>query len=76
LFLQVLCVTPVWPVRRTGMTGVTGEVHCLTGMTGHHHRSDRWSTVSSSVEKEFKLVVSPIHPPLGDIKVLSLLTGR
>jgi hypothetical protein len=22
-------------------------------------------------EKEFKLVVSPIHPPLGDIKVLS-----
>jgi hypothetical protein len=23
-------------------------------------------------EKEFKLVVSPIHPPLGDIKVLSV----
>jgi hypothetical protein len=24
-------------------------------------------------EKEFNLVVSPIHPPLGDIKVLSML---
>jgi hypothetical protein len=59
-------------VRRTGLTGVTCEVQCLTGLTGHHHRSDRWSTVSSSVgEKEFNLVVTPIHPPLGDVRVLS-----
>jgi hypothetical protein len=36
-------------VRRTGLTGVTCEVQCLTGLTGHHHRSDRWSTVNSSV---------------------------
>jgi hypothetical protein len=37
----------------------------LTGLTG--------GALSTQVfgEKEFKLVVSPIHPPLGDIKVLS-----
>jgi hypothetical protein len=47
--LQVFCATPVWPVRCTDLTGVTCEVQCLTGLTGHHHRSDRWSTVSSSI---------------------------
>jgi hypothetical protein len=52
LFLQVFCATPVWPVRRTGLTGVTCEVQCLTGLTVHHHRSDRWSTVSSSARGE------------------------
>jgi hypothetical protein len=61
-------------VRLTGLTGVSYEVQCLTGLTDHHHRSDRWYTVSSSVrgEKEFNLVVTPIHPPLGDIKVISI----
>jgi hypothetical protein len=49
LFLQVFCTTPVWPVRRTSLTGVTCEVQCLTGLTGHRHRSDRWSTASSSI---------------------------
>jgi hypothetical protein len=48
----VLCATPVWPVRRTGLTGVTCEVRCLAGLIGHHHRSDRWCTVSSSVRGE------------------------
>jgi hypothetical protein len=63
-------------VRRTGLTGVTCEVQCLTGLTGQRHRSDRWSTVSSSVWGEkFKLVVLPIHPPLGDIKVLLIYNG-
>jgi hypothetical protein len=28
LFLQVLCATPVRPVRRTGVTGVTCEDQC------------------------------------------------
>jgi uncharacterized membrane protein HdeD (DUF308 family) len=41
VFAGVLCYT--------GLTGVTCEVQCLAGLTGHHHRSDRWSTVSSSV---------------------------
>jgi hypothetical protein len=40
-FAGVLCYT--------GLTGVTCEVQFLTGLTGHHHRSDRWSTVSSSI---------------------------
>jgi hypothetical protein len=36
----------------------------LTGLTGHHHRSDRWSTVSSSeLGEKFNLVVTPIPPP-------------
>jgi hypothetical protein len=49
LFLQVFCATPVLLVGHTGLTGVACGVQCLTGLTGHHHRSDRWSTVSSSV---------------------------
>jgi hypothetical protein len=52
LFLQGLYATPVWPVRHTGLTGVSCEVKCLTGLAGHHHRSDRWSTVSSSDREE------------------------
>jgi hypothetical protein len=66
LFLQVFCATPVWPVRRTGLTGVTCEVQCLTGLTG--------GALSAQVfwGKKFNLVVTPIHPPLGDIKVLSI----
>jgi hypothetical protein len=71
--LQVFYATPVWPVRRTGLTGVTCEVQCLTGRTGHHHRSDRWSTVSSSIWGRKSLIWSSrlFTPPLGDIKVLS-----
>jgi hypothetical protein len=72
LFLQVFSATPVWLVRHTGLTGVTCEVQCLTdltvtttGLTG--------GALSTQVfgEKKFNLVVTPIHPPLGDIKVLS-----
>jgi hypothetical protein len=44
IFAGVLCYT--------GLIGVTCEVQCLTGLTGHGHRSDRWSTVSSSVRGE------------------------
>jgi hypothetical protein len=52
LFLQVLCSIPAWPVRLTGLTGVSCEVQCLAGLIGHHHRFDRWNTVSSSVQGE------------------------
>jgi hypothetical protein len=73
LFWKVLCATPVWPVRGTGLTGVTCEVQCPTDLTGHHHRFDRWSAVSSSIWGERvligRLAYSP--PTLGDIKVLS-----
>jgi hypothetical protein len=41
VFAGVLCFT--------GLTGVTYEVKCLNGLTGLSHRSDQWSTVSSSV---------------------------
>jgi hypothetical protein len=53
-------------VRLTGLTSVSYEVQCLTGLTG--------GTLSAQVfrKKEFNLVVTPIHPPLGDIKVLSI----
>jgi hypothetical protein len=66
LFLQVLCATPVRPVRHTGLSSVTCEVQCLTGLTG--------GALSAQVfgEKEFNLAVMPIQPPLGDIKVLSI----
>jgi hypothetical protein len=50
--LQVLYATPVWPVTCTGLAGATCEVQCLTSLTGHHHRSDRWSIVSSSFRGE------------------------
>jgi hypothetical protein len=45
---------------------------CNTSLTDHHHRSDRW-TLSAQVfgDEKFKSVISPIHPPLRDIKVLS-----
>jgi hypothetical protein len=46
---EVLEVVFAGSLCYTGLTGVTNEVQCLTGLTGHHHRSDRWSTVSSSV---------------------------
>jgi hypothetical protein len=61
-------------VKRTGLTSVTCEVQCLTDLTDHHHGLTG-GALSAQVfgEKEFKLVVSPIHPPLGDIKVLSTL---
>jgi hypothetical protein len=52
LFLQVLCAIPVWLVKRTSLTGVTCVVQYLTGLTGHDRRSDRWSTVNSSVRGE------------------------
>jgi hypothetical protein len=76
LFLQVLCATPVWPLRCTGLTGASCEVQCLTGLTGHHHQSDRW-TLTAQVfrEEKYNLVVSPIHSPLGDIKILSTSSG-
>jgi hypothetical protein len=53
-------------VKVTGLTDVACEVQCLTGLTG--------GALSAQVfeEKEFDLVVSPIHPPLGDIKVFSI----
>jgi hypothetical protein len=46
---EVLEVVFVGALCYTGLTGVSCEVKCLTGLTGHHHRSDRWNTVSSSV---------------------------
>jgi hypothetical protein len=65
-------------------TGLTGEAH----RSDRRHlwslvlyRSDRLSPpvwpmercqLKCSGEKEFNLVVTPIHPPLGGIKVLSL----
>jgi hypothetical protein len=57
-------------VRSTGLTGVTYEVLCLTGLTG--------GALSAQVlgEKEFNLVVTPIHPSLGNIKVLSESSRR
>jgi hypothetical protein len=48
-------------------------------MTGHHHRSDQWTLVAQAFgEEKLKLVVTPIHPPppLGDIKVLSILRSH
>jgi hypothetical protein len=72
LFLQVLCATPVWPVIPTGLTGALCESQWAIDLTGYHHRSDWW-TLTAQVfgEEKFKSVVSPIRPPLGDIKVLS-----
>jgi hypothetical protein len=58
LFLQVLCATPAWPVRLTSLTGVSYGVRCLTCLTGHHHRSDRWNTISSSVQGRKSLIWS------------------
>jgi hypothetical protein len=74
LFLQVLCATPVWPVRRTGLTGASCEAQWVIGLTSHHPRSDRW-TLSAQVfgNENFKSVVLPIHPPLGDINVPSII---
>jgi hypothetical protein len=69
--LQVLCDTPVRPVRRTGLTGVSCEVQCLIGLTG-----GALSTQVFGGGGEFNLVISPIHPPLGDIKALSLCPLR
>jgi hypothetical protein len=75
-FLQVLCATQVWPVRRTGLTGASCEAQWATGLTGHHHRSDRW-TLPAQVfgDENFKSVVSPIHP-LDDMKVLSVMRAQ
>jgi hypothetical protein len=44
-------------VRRTGLTGASCEVQCLTGLTG--------GALSAQVVGggEFNLVVTPIHPP-------------
>jgi hypothetical protein len=48
----------------TGLTGVSGEVQCLTGLTGHHHRSDRWTLLAQVFgDEKFKSAVSHIHPP-------------
>jgi hypothetical protein len=45
----------------------------LTGLTGHPTGLTS-GALSAQVfrEKEFNLVITPIHPPLGDIKVLSI----
>jgi hypothetical protein len=72
LSLQVLCATLVWPVIRTGLTGASCEGHWVTGLTSHHHRSDRWAlTTQVFGEEKLKSIISPINPPLGVIKVLS-----
>jgi hypothetical protein len=72
MFLQVLCGTPVWPVQGNGLTGATCWAELGTDRTGQSHQSDRWRlAVQVFRDKKFKLVVMPVHPPLGDIKVLS-----
>jgi hypothetical protein len=52
----VLEVVFVGALCYTGLTGVTCEVQCVTGLTG--------GALSAQVfgEKEFNLVVTPIHP--------------
>jgi hypothetical protein len=64
LFLQVLCATPAWPVSPVKSSAWPIWPVITTGLTG--------GTLSAQVfrEKEFNLVVTPIQPPLGDIKVL------
>jgi hypothetical protein len=49
---EVLEVVFAGALCYTGLTGVTCEIQCLTDLTSHHHRSDRWSTVTSSVRGE------------------------
>jgi hypothetical protein len=70
--LQVLCQAPVWPMQGSGLTGASCEAEPVTGLIGHHHRSNRWHLlVQVFAEEKFKLVVPLIHPRLSDIKVLS-----
>jgi hypothetical protein len=57
----------------TDLTGASCEAQYVTGLTGHHHLSDRWTLAAQSFwEEKLKLVITPIHPPLGEIKVLSI----
>jgi hypothetical protein len=50
-------------VLGNGLTGASCEAQYVTGLTDHHHRSDRW-TLAAQVfrEEKFKLVTTPIHP--------------
>jgi hypothetical protein len=71
---EVLKVVFAGAMCYTGLTGASCEAQCATGLTGHHHRSDRW-TLAAQVfgDEKLKSVVTPIHPPLlGDIKILSV----
>jgi hypothetical protein len=55
----------------TGLTGASWEAKLVTDLTGHHHRSERWTlTIQVFGEEKLKLVITHIHPPLGDLKVL------
>jgi hypothetical protein len=76
LFMHVLCGPrpTVYPVEGNGLTGATCWAEPGTGLTGQPHRSDRWRlAVQVLGDVKFKSVESPIHPHLGDIKVLSAL---
>jgi hypothetical protein len=66
LFLQVLCATPAWPASLVKSSAWPVWPVITTGLTS--------GTLSDQVfgEKEFNLVVTPIHPPLGDINILSI----
>jgi hypothetical protein len=56
LFLQVLYATLVWTVLGNGLTGASWEAESVTGLTGQHHLSDRWTlTVQVFGEEKFKL---------------------
>jgi hypothetical protein len=61
---------PVWPVSPVKTSAWLVWPVITTGLTG--------GALSAQVfgEKKFNLVVAPIHPPLGDIKVLSQARRR
>jgi hypothetical protein len=67
LFLQVLCGSLVWPVEGNGLSSATCWAESGTGLTSLPHWSDRWHlAVQVFRDEKFKLVVMPIHHPLGD----------
>jgi hypothetical protein len=67
-----------WGCHNNVLIGASCEGQSVIGLTGHHHQSDRWALATQGFEEEnFKLVVTPIHPPpLGDIKVLSIPSSQ
>jgi hypothetical protein len=70
---EVLEVVFAGALCDTSLTSVSCEVQCLTGLTGHHHQSNQWALLAQVFgEEKFKSTISPIHPPLDDIKVLSI----
>jgi hypothetical protein len=44
------------------LTGASCEAQYMTGLTGHHHRSDRSTLAVQVGEEKLKLVITPIHP--------------